>query len=180
MKVIRIDSGRLPGDALTATLMADSCWRPHMRPLFLPEDADSPAPATCEVRHAIRIDRLGKAIREKFAPRYIGAWTLVNYSPAAGDDSGICAAIADDALIHGEWLPVTDSPVELKFDGEVRRFAPDIEAAARALELLSAHATFKTGDILLMPGAIFTFTPERDRRIDISADGATCLRFNVK
>ena len=176
MKIVRLD--RPEGSAaVTATLMADSCWRPDMRPLFVPDGGEW----VCEVRVAVRIGRLGKAIRRKFAMRYVDGWTAVNYLRPAEDMARTAeACMTDDSLVHGEWRPLPEVSAALVCDGKAAEWHPDADFIAGELERLSGRTTFKTGDVLLLPEILFAYTPVRDRHVEIAADTSPCLRFNIK
>lgn len=132
MKVLRLDTD----DFSTARLMADSAVRPDRRPLFLPEDI---AGITCTPRVAVRVERLGKNVAPRFADRYLTAVCLCCYvtSPSMTDYS-------DDSLIIGRYLPIADVARE-------PAAAYEVAFAAEALAALSATATFKTGDLIVLP-----------------------------
>lgn len=177
MKIVRLD--RTDGStAVTATLMADSCRRPDMRPLFVPDGGEW----VCEVRAAVRVGRLGKSIRRKFAMRYVDGWTAVNYLRPADDAEARSAeaCMTDDALVQGEWRPMPEEPVRMEFGSETAEWLADADFISSELERLSARASFKTGDMLMLPEVLFRYTPERDRHIEIAADASPCLRFNIK
>ena len=159
MKIIRIDSPLT--QPLKIALMADSSLRPHRRPLFLPQGE-----WMCEIRPAVRIDRLGKAIAARFANRYYSECALVNYlrPESAGDP---CAAFTDDAVVAGEWMPVEDAPAEA---------VPDSALFASTLQQLSANATFKTGDIIILPDVIKLYKPAINQEINIE----NILEFRIK
>ncbi len=132
MKVLRLDTD----DFATARLMADSAVRPDRRPLFLPEDA---AGIMCTPRVAVRVERLGKNVAPRFADRYLTAVCLCCHvtSPAMTDYS-------DDSLIIGRYIPVANAAGE-------PAAAYDAALAAEALAAVSATATFKTGDLIVLP-----------------------------
>ena len=149
MKVVRIDAGAGPA------LMADSACRPDRRmPLFVPDGSWS-----IEIRPALRVGRLGKAMAPQFAPRHIDGWTLVAYlRPAA---PSVLADMIDDGLCTGLWQSVdnaTDAPLPVKIDGtttpvNLRRL---LARGAAELSDLSAAATFKTGDVIVLPDVLAT------------------------
>lgn len=171
MKIVRIDTGN------AAFLMADSAWRPHRRPYFVPEGT---APL-CEIRPALRIDRLGKAINPKFADRYIGAWTPVCYMRPAADYEGLApAGMLDDSMIIGEWLPVPRGSVALTLDGHTTQWGLDSNAAASLLASLSQAATFKTGDVIVLPQVLFSFTPVAGNSVELSVSDTKVLEYNIR
>lgn len=163
MKILRLDS---PSPECRPVLMADSAWRPDRRPLFLP----GVGPLTVEIRSAVRIDRLGKCIGRRFAPRYIGAATLVSYL-----SGGSLTCYSDDTLVHGRWIELSDLPAEAAV------LNPDFGLAADALARISADTTFKTGDVIVLPGAVDSFSPAIGQRVRYGADSSDpILEFTVK
>ncbi len=179
MKIIRVETY---GDITSAALAADSAWRPHRRPLFVPDDTiTGDRSVYCEIRVALRIDRLGKNIAERFAERYIGAVGLVNRM-WWGDGDSVEVSIMDDALIHGEWLDIpADNHLRFTVDGSPVDYTYPREDAARLLAQLSAAGTFKTGDVIILPGALHSYTPAIDSQILVStADGTSILEFSIK
>ena len=163
MKILRLDSS---SSVSRPVLMADSAWRPDRRPLFLPDTA----PLTCSIRAAVRVDRLGKCVDRRFAPRYIGATTLVSYL-----SGGTLTDYSDDVLIHGRWIEISD----LAASADI--FTPDLSLAADALAGISADTTFKTGDVIVLPGDIASFIPEIGCRVSYGFDpDDPILEFNIK
>ena len=171
MKIISIDSDR------EAILMADSAWRPHRRPYFVP---DGPAP-TAEIRPALRIDRLGKAINPKFANRYLGAWTPACFMrPAPGYNSLAPAGMLDDSLITGDWMEIPDGEIELESGGHTVPWKFDTDSSAALLASLSQAATFKTGDVILLPQVLLSFNPVAGNSFEIAIAGIKILEFNIR
>lgn len=165
MKVIRIDSPL--GSKLKASLMSDSATRPDRRPLFLPDGK-----WICEIRPAVRIDRLGKAISAKFASRYYDSFTLVNFMHPADDcERNVTFDTMDDALVVGQWAPIASAPGE---------FNIDCKAVDVLLEQLSANTTFKTGDMLILPQIICQYTPALNQNITIGPKEKPLIEFRIK
>lgn len=170
MKILRIDKS----SPENPVLMADSAYRPDRRPLFLP-DTDG-CPLTCSVRVAVVIDRLGKCISRRFASRYVGGLQIVNIlaGPALNDFS-------DDTLIHGNRFEIPREKVVFNCNpGGESVFEYPGELVDSLIESLSRHATFKTGDIIILPDEITAYTPRRDMNVNVSLDGVTLLEFSVK
>ena len=158
MKIIRIDS--LPGTPFRASLMTDSAMRPDHRPLFLPV-----GDWICEIRPAIRIDRLGKAIAAKFARRYYANFTLVNYLRPTIYDNDFRYNTMDDAIVVGTWTPIDQAD-----------FTIDRNAIDLLIEYLSTTMTFKTGDIIILPDVVDAYIPEINQQINVSH----ILEFTIK
>ena len=173
MKVIRIDSGMNP---FAASLVPDSAIRPDRRPLFLPEGKWK-----CEIRMAVRVSRLGKMISYKFAPRYYADFAFVNCLLPA-DGSGFRFDIMDDAIVLGQWEPIESAPGEVCFDGSCGKCHLSREEIDRYIVDISAKATFKTGDIIILPTPIFAFEPQIGQHVELSLPGDTqpLLQFNIK
>lgn len=171
MKILRLDRyGSRPA------LMADSCLRPDRRPLFLPEDFE----VECSLRPALRIDRLGKCIAPQFAMRYIGAWSIVNYTRPMGENAEADPDMADDALVQGTWLPLPDGLVTADTPQGALTFVPQPEQWSEVLAALSRHSTFKTGDMLVLPAPLPPYRPRIDTHFVVSLGGEPILQFNIK
>lgn len=170
MKIVRVDS---PLDMRPArlALMADSTLRPDRRPLFLPE-----GDWECQVRVAIRIDRLGKAVSRKFAGRYYSELAPVNYLRPLGQQPW--PDMTDDALVIGKWEPAGD--LNLTMAEESASFKFDRDAFDSLLAHLSEHTTFKTGDIVILPDVMLRYKPRLDLHVEVLRDGDPALEFNIK
>ena len=161
MKVIRIDSP-LGSSPIKASVMTDSAVRPHRRPLFLP-----PGSWECEIRPAVRIDRLGKAIAAKFAPRYYSEFALVNYLRPADGSADPLADMTDDAVVTGDWRPMAEMAAHAAFS------QPEFDSLVEALSL---NTTFKTGDIIILPAVLKSFSPAINQEINFD----NILQFRIK
>lgn len=160
MKIIRVDS--MTGTPLRASLMTDSAIRPDRRPLFLP-DGDW----MCEIRPAVRIDRLGKAISAEFAGRYYDNFALVNYLRPADESNDIRLDMMDDAIVAGGWTSLENMPCAAEID---------TEALDSLIEYLSKNVTFKTGDIIILPYITETYKPFINQHIKVQE----LLEFTIK
>ena len=155
MKVIRIDSDT--NAPIAGALIADSAIRPHRRPLFLPDGE-----WVCEIRPAVRIERLGKAIPAKFARRYYTHYCLVNCLRPMTNER-FTDSITDDTIVAGDLLPIEGSDIDT---GQVDSL----------IERLSHSATFKTGDLIILPAILKKYTPEIDQTVNINNN----LEFTIK
>ncbi|MDE6301528.1 MAG: hypothetical protein K2M19_07410 [Muribaculaceae bacterium] len=173
MKAVRLDT------PVKAALMADSACRPDRRmPLFVPEGA-----WTVEIRPAVRVGRLGKAMPEQFAGRHIDAWGLVAYLKPAVPD--VLADMTDDALCTGTWNSAqnpSDAPMPVNIDGQtvpvnLRTICTE---GAHQLSRLSAAATFKTGDIIVLPHVLATFPGRPDTDISATMGDTILLSLTLK
>ena len=175
MKVIRIDS--LEHQVPQIGLIADSAWRPDGKPLFLPDGTWN-----CELRVAVRIDRLGKFISRKFASRYYASFSIVNYLKAADDFAFF--GLIDDTVVQGTWMPLPDEgtvDLTINTDTELSTVLKiDRAEIDNAVVRLSSDVTLKTGDILILPQTIHSYLPHTNMRICVLADGTSALDFSVK
>ncbi len=175
MKVIRIESLSLPTPHIA--LIADSAWRPDGKPLFLPDGSWS-----CELRIAIRVDRVGKFISPKFASRYYSSFAVVNYLKPAVDTAFY--GLIDDALVQGPWLPLPETEtIDIAIKADTTTSASimiDHSAIDRAIVALSADVTLKTGDIIIMPEAIHAYIPQVDQRVAAKIGDISAIEFTIK
>lgn len=195
MKVIRFDAfpdsnARLVTDSFftdNAIIMSDSTWRPHRRPLFFPTEGFW----LCDLRLAIKVSRLGKGIEEKFASRYYEEFCLVNFLVREPDPALFTTpdCMIDDALVHGEWIPLSDKPLNIEIKGSKgpsvteainKEIELPIDYINHALKALSHEATFKTGDIIVLPKSILRYSPKRESHMEVSVDGKLALDFKIK
>lgn len=171
MKIIRINntSGRF-------ALMADSAMRPDRRPLFLPQGQ-----WRCHIRPAVRICRLGKNIAPQFACRYYDAFALTNYlAPAQTPNVDPIFDMLDDTVVLGQWIPLSEVPAQVNINGQTARVGFDSEFIESFIAKLTVSATIKTGDIIILPNDIFSYTPSIGQHIDVSHDSTNLLQFNIK
>lgn len=124
------------------TLRCDSCLLNGGKPYFLEQEASDIRATRCIV---LRVSRLGKGIRAKFANRYYDAWTpgldIIDYTrleAARQNHSSWTEAIAGDySLPIGEWIAVGD-----RGDSEL------CITPAEAIERISAVMTIRQGDLV--------------------------------
>lgn len=175
MKILRFDTYETIAD--DAVLMADSVRRPDHRPLFRPEEPD--AEMRISLRVAMRVDRLGKSIAERFADRYYGAAGIV-----AVISGRYFTPYSDDAVIEGRWMPLDDPALEqpLSFCGQPLGRSLDIDRAhaRHLLATASATATFKTGDVIILPGDIIVADPAQVSEIELLAGDTQLIQFAIK
>lgn len=148
MKIITVNSA-----ADSFGLIADSAINLPGRPVFLPDIPEVPAwNATFYL--AVRISRLGKTIREKFAPRYFDRLSLaMRLLPVDAEGKAIdaIAAVSDFALTLGEWTDIPEGNFSVTANGHTMEVAGAGALICRAIERLSRITTLKIGDILLLP-----------------------------
>lgn len=124
----------------------DSAIQPCRKPFFVPvgmEDTEwEPRLLT-----AVRVDRMGKSIAARFAPRYMGQKAValwVQPREVTSESLGI-----DGSLLLGPW---GELPEQVDINGTPTRWTPCDDAEVNALiERVSRHCTLKTGDIALLP-----------------------------
>lgn len=173
MKIFDVDShGR-------ATLIADSAWRPDRRPYF--PDLERYGQIDCVVRPAIRIDRLGKNIPERFAGRYVGAWAIAAVNkPKTNDSDGAPWNVLDDTVILGPWRQLPEVEVELRMSAATATWRYDPAETAKLVSRLSDGCTFKTGDVIILPRELFRVEPQPGTHVRVHSDDIALLDFNIK
>lgn len=124
--------------------------------MFYPDFADG---WQAHFHLAVRINRLGKSVSRKFAPRYYDAVAPAMFiAPSAPDlcTSGWLNAM-DNSITHGAWT-APDSPLRLTVSISSSSAAPlsvtldstDIDIPGAIVEC-SRITTLRTGDIILLP-----------------------------
>lgn len=159
MKLIAFN--REPGQQIGAVpaidLIPDSAIILPGRPMFLPMFSSH---WKAELLPAVRISRLGKAVKARFAPRYYDAVTLLlRLRPAdleaelrsAGLSTAITAAF-DNCIQLGEWIELPaegmDHDLEISFADRTVTLSPSQLQINGAVEAVSRFLTIKTGDII--------------------------------
>lgn len=150
MKIIRIMGQDARSDI---DFHPDSALLLPGRPLFYP---DFGGDWEARVHLAVHINRLGKSVSEKFAPRYYDSLSLgLMFEPsesgalAPGELSGL-----DSSITHGEWLApdvlASMQPIDI---GGVRAdmVMPSLDDVNRAVARISVYTTLRMGDIILLP-----------------------------
>lgn len=119
------------------------------RPMFMPELAEGES-VSLQPCVAVRVNRLGKSVSEKFAPRYIDAVApalRMVFEPdlTPGLHSGM-----DSTVYVGGWRPAL--PTLMKAGDTAIDPSPVTPGRiAEALARVSRLTTMKMGDILLFP-----------------------------
>lgn len=144
MKIFRVDTDNI-------SLMADSVTHRNRQPLFLPDGE-----WVCEIRPAVRIDRLGKEISARFARRYYDCFTAVNFLRPVSDAAGCISDAIDDAVVVGEWQPVDNN-----------RYNISTDQIDLLIEKISHSTTLKHGDLLILPQIIEKYTPQINQTVEI-------------
>lgn len=191
MKILRFDaftesaSSLVPDSFFTqnAILMADSSLRPHRRPLFVPTEGLW----LCELRPAVKISLLGKGIAKQFAKRYYAEYTVVNYMVKEPDpeQSFTPGFMLDDALVQGQWQPLPEGEVHFTVNGIKdsavgKDFSIPRDFIDNAIAALSGHATFKTGDLIVLPQSLARYIPRPDMHVTVCNGDTTILDFKIK
>ncbi|MEF9923357.1 MAG: fumarylacetoacetate hydrolase family protein [Muribaculaceae bacterium] len=175
-------------------LMTDSAILKDGKPFFIPNFANDFRFNTSVV---VRINRLGKNIAKKFAPRYYDAIT-VGLSVKACDleaqfkDFGTTCATAqafDSAAIIGNFIPVENfydvndlpfsSSINNKevFIGTTKDMCMKIDSQ---IEYLSQFFTMKIGDIIFTGCPDVAIKMEIDDVITAKINNSEVLNFRVK
>lgn len=143
--------------------VADSALARNGQPWFIPDEGET---WSGSLALAVRVSRLGKAIKREFAHRYVDATTLLWVaSPQQPVDN---LDFIDGAAVCGDWLPLDTSP------------GIDILPLLDLLPQASRSTTFKTGDILavMLPDPGQQLTP--GLHISHCLNDRQVIGFNIK
>lgn len=186
MKVFLILNG--PSESPAYCFLSDSAVTNTGKPFYLPENKGV---TRVSMTAAIRIERLGKGIREKFAPRYYSEFApalhffLPEYS-AQLKDSGLPddpARNFDKSLFIGEFKPFdSESRMELKLNDSVVAsfdFNRLNHSTDRIIEEISVLNTLKMGDIIV-PGLSDSVPLKTGDILEVFADGEKAFQVRVK
>lgn len=153
MKIIRLTGSEPLSDI---DFHPDSALLLPGRPLFYP---DFGGDWHARLFLAIRINRLGKSVSEKFASRYYDSFSLaLHFIPV--DPSAMLPGVLsglDSSITHGAWLPVTQLAGNITVTTDCQPpcssdfTLPSETEVNRAIARVSTYTTLRMGDILLMP-----------------------------
>ncbi len=132
-------------------LLADSSIVIPGKPLFLPEISGS---YNLMLAPAFRIDRLGKNIASRFAPRYYNNITLVArvIPEDINPDCGALATSFDSSLIEGSWMPLEgqSTPMTVAIEDSFKlEITAESTGINETIAFLSRYFTLKNGDIII-------------------------------
>lgn len=148
MKIIAIDRkiGSTMAQAPQVEYIPDSALLSGDKPFFIP---DLPGPWRFRFYPAFRINRLGKSIAARFAPRYYDAVTIAARPMTDNYPLSLIAGI-DGAFITGRWIPLPSSSVIIVSLGEGESAIIDRGATMidEAIDRVSRLMTLKMGDII--------------------------------
>lgn len=177
---------------------ADSALLRPGEPVFIPDDTECWESLAAP---AIRISRLGTAIRARQARAYFDAVSVMHIlRPKPGcepfDDIDMPPYTLDRTFAPGAWTALGDTADDrpltiwltrsmLKSDDVTEEsevsFTIDSLQVCRAIELLSRMATFKTGDIIVFTDAATPpHRPELDSRVRCTLNDTECLNVRLK
>lgn len=190
MKVLCIAAD---GNRLRVEVGSDQAVLRHGEPVFVPDPVERWRSA---VAPAIRISRLGTAIKESSARAYYDSIAPVHLLTPGDDDvaDGLPAYVLDRALSPGLWTaPVEDGGAytmsvsvgeigrETSTHSETVIFSHADLGVDRIISALSRHLTFRTGDILVMlDHAINLGAPRLDTEIKALLNDSPSLEIRIK
>ena len=169
MKIIRVNDTPSGTDVV---FHPDSTLLLTERPMFYPDFGGS---WHAVIYLAVHINRLGKGVSIKFAPRYYDGVTLALHSIPAEKDilpHGILTGM-DNSITHGLWLAPEMLPrlTSVCINGiETNLGLPDMDYINRMVSWVSTHTTIRTGDLLLIPSVAEPLTLRPRSWIEITAD----------
>ncbi len=188
-----IIEGNLSGNPSSQTawyFLADSALTNAGKPFFIPEFAESFEVCLAPL---VRISRLGKSIAPKFAPRYYSEIAPAVHFRAPELRARLLkeglpqdmAYSFDRSLIYGSFKEaetIERDGIKMLKNGVVvaeRLPGSTLEAAAHALEAVSAFNTMKTGD-LIVPGLSEGVRIEQDDRIELLSGNERLLLVAIR
>lgn len=144
----------------TLHVLPDSALLIPKRPLFLP---DLQGPIKAYAAWAIRVNRLGRCISERFAERYYDKVSIAACLVAEGfceqmrslNGSDIAAYSFDGAVCLGEWINASESEalegaIQIEDQKALLKECDWKEKADKAITLLSKYQTIRQGDIIIL------------------------------
>lgn len=185
MKLILVDKG-----VCKAVLPETAIVRPGM-PFFMPDWATG---WKLKAHVGVVIERLGKAIHEKFTGRYWSKSVLALKAEPIGSLDGIeipegfdgslliSSPVAIPSVLNTleETLPHEGRASEILSIND-SKFEITAEAIAEAISVSSLFFTLHTGDIVLMPlENVPTVEAHYNTRIKISCEGEVILNHKIK
>ena len=171
------------------TILPETSLLIAKRPLFLP---DMRGPIKANLVWAIRIDRLGRCVAERFADRYYDKVTIGVAMVAEGyrsdllavGGSDIIARSFDGAVCLGEWEEtehLTTIKGRVSLDCLTTEFEEENwrNKANNLVSLVSKYQTIRQGDILLVQTPYF-LEMDIDKRLTGMLQEKQVLSVNVK
>ena len=86
----------------------------------------------------------------------------------------------DDTVFVGDYQALSDRPRTFQFDTQSGDWLFDRPAFDRLLTALSQRTTFKTGDLIILPDVLMTYSPDVNMQVAVRVDGVPCLQFAIK
>ena len=189
MKIMALNNplGTSLSSPIAVDIIPDSAVIKDHKPFFVPDFSEK---WVYELNLAIRVNRLGKNVGEKFAPRYYDAFTIclrmkpldmIENLSTSGVYSGIATAF-DGAVILGDWQPLELLEEQIKIS--IGEFETTIESPLplinNTIKQLSKFFTFKIGDILI-PATLGYQSPFNiDDVITGKINDIECLNLRIK
>ncbi|MBQ7041534.1 MAG: hypothetical protein IJN66_02345 [Muribaculaceae bacterium] len=174
-------------EPIAVDIIPDSAIIKDRKPFFMP---DFSSKWMFDLNIAIRINRLGKNIGEKFANRYYDAITLclrmipvdmIEQLSTTQTTSNIVTSF-DGAVILGDWQPIDTIQEQIKIsigNFETTINTPDI-GIDNSIKQLSKYFTFKIGDILIPSKLNYQSEFKIDDIIAGKINNNECINFKVK
>ncbi len=189
MKIMALNRtlGTTLSEPIAVDIIPDSAVIKDHKPFFVP---DFSSKWIYSLNIAIRINRLGKNIGEKFANRYYDAITLclrmipsdmLEQMAKAGIVSNIATSF-DGAVILGDWQPIETIQDQIKIN--IDNFETSINKSDikidNSIKLLSKYFTFKIGDILIPASLDHQSELKIDDNIIGKINDVECINFKIK
>ena len=180
----------------------DSVWLRNGKPMFLPDEEEKYY--VC-IAPAVKIDKVGKSVAERYADRYFSEVALTavmltersyklleeREDPRAADICFDCCILTGNFIEKSFWegmknINISFFPLfinegsmsheeKLSFSGE--KFFREANAA---VSLASRRNTLKTGDIIIPQLLYSAYEAEIDTKVEAKAEDVELLRFKIK
>lgn len=174
-------------EPIAVDIIPDSAIIKDRKPFFLPNFSSK---WIYDLNIAVRINRLGKNVAEKFANRYYNAITLcLRTIPVDIIEQLSTAKIAsnigtsfDGAVILGDWQPIDSIQEQIKisignFEATINTSNIEID---NSIKQLSKYFTFKIGDILIPAKLNYQSELKIDDIIVGKINNNECINFRIK
>ncbi len=192
MKIFRIIENRIAGnDGICWYMLPDSAIVRTDNPWFVPDFDD-------EFRlypvFAVRIDRLGKSVSPKYAPRYYNEAAICMTAYAQNllhrlREKGLpwdYAVSFDKSCMIGDFMPFPviseDDTLIVEMAGKIIK--PDLagikDIIDNTISVVSRNNTIKTGDLILIPVSDEYFIPSPGYNLTAGCSSGNLLEIRIK
>lgn len=189
MKIMALNRsiGAAISEPIAVDIIPDSAIIKDRKPFFMPDFSSKWA---YDLNIAVRVNRLGKNVGEKFASRYYDAITLclrmipvdmIEKLSVAGITSNLASSF-DGAIILGDWQSIDSIQEQIKIS--IGNFETIVNTSDikidNSIKQLSKYFTFKIGDILIPAKLNHQSEFKIDDIIVGKINDIECINFKIK